>query len=91
MPWLREVGSPRSVMAVPSGQHQHRDPRARGVDHAAERIGGAGQRVHHHRLGLTCDHGVAVGHRHRGDLVGHGDRSQAARTGPVPAAWRTLR
>ena len=62
----------------PAGQHQHRDPGARGVDHPAERVGGPGQRVHHHRLGSARDHRVAVGHRHRRDLVGHGDRPQAA-------------
>ena len=69
---------------------EHRDTRARGVDQAAGRVGGAGDGVHHDDLRLAADHGVAVGHGHGGDLVGHGDRA----SGPAPrssGAWRRRR
>ncbi len=57
-----------------AGGEQHRHVVAAGVDQAAGRVGGAGDRVHHDDLRLASHHRVAGGHRHRGDLVRDGHR-----------------
>ena len=67
-----------------AGREEDGHLRPRGIDDAAEGIGGADDHVHHHRLRPPRDHGIAVGHRHRRHLVGHGDRPRQGLTlGPA--------
>ncbi len=57
---------------APRGEEDgHLGPR--GVDEAAQRIGGAHDHVDHHRLRLARNHGVAMGHGDRRGLVRHRD------------------
>ena len=58
-----------------AGGDEDRRVRAGGVDDPAERVGGADDHVHHDDLRPASDHGVAVGHADRGDLVRHRQRA----------------
>ena len=65
-----------------AGAEQDRRIVARGVHDPADRIGGADRHMHHHDGGLAADAVIAVRHRHRDVLMGHGDD---ARIFPVGA------